>query len=181
MLPVRDEFLKLLSFDIKKVAILGNWEYWGGINMTELKSLYEKNNCDLLINQAKQYNFNGKSVLITGIDDFVAGDANVVAALKDFKSSDCHIVLNHCPQYAEAISNELTDQKKANAILSGHTHGGQVNLFGFIPFLPQGSGKYIKGWYTVGTTAMYLSKGIGTSLLPVRFGSRLKSPYFIFD
>lgn len=177
-LPVLEEFLKLLSFEIKKVAILGNWEYWGNINLAELKSLYQDNNCDLLINQAKQYQFKGKSVLITGIDDFVGGYANVTDALQEFKPSVCHIVLNHCPQYAEVIDRELTEEKKADIILSGHTHGGQVNLFGLVPFLPQGSGKYVKGWYKVGATDMYVSKGIGTSLLPVRFGSRAEVAVF---
>jgi predicted MPP superfamily phosphohydrolase len=177
-LPVLDEFLKTLSHEIKKVAILGNWEYWGGVNLTDLKSLYKSNNCDLLINQAQQYQLKGKTVLVTGIDDFVGGNANIKAALIDFKSSDCHIVLNHCPQYSEVISRALTDEKKADVILSGHTHGGQINLFGLIPFLPQGSGRFVKGWYKVGLADLYVSKGIGTSLLPVRFGSRAEVGVF---
>ncbi len=177
-LPVLNEFLQLLSFEIKKVAILGNWEYWGGINLAELKSLYQKHNCDLLINHTKQYQFNGKSVLITGVDDFVGGDANVTAAIKAFKPSDCHIVLNHCPEYAELIDRELTVKQKADVILCGHTHGGQINLFGFVPFLPRGSGSYVKGWFKVGKTDMYVSKGIGTSLFPVRFGSRAEVGVF---
>lgn len=177
-LPVLDEFLKTLSYEIKKVAILGNWEYWGRINLDDLGALYKNNNCDLLINQAKQYRLKGKTVLVTGIDDFVGGNANIKTALLDFKSSDCHIVLNHCPQYAEVISRSLTDEQKTDAILSGHTHGGQINLFGFIPFLPQGSGRYVKGWYKIGITDLYVSKGIGTSLLPVRFGSRAEVGVF---
>jgi predicted MPP superfamily phosphohydrolase len=177
-LPVLAEFLKLLSFEIKKVAILGNWEYWGGINLSDLELLYQNNNCDLLINQAKQYQLKGKRVLVTGIDDYIGGHANIEDALQEFKPSDCHIVLNHCPQYSEVIGRALTADKQAAAILSGHTHGGQMNFFGFIPFLPQGSGKYVKGWYKVGLTAMYVSKGIGTSLFPVRFGSRAEIGVF---
>ncbi|MES2829994.1 MAG: metallophosphoesterase [Bacteroidota bacterium] len=177
-LTVLDQFLSLLDHNLKKVAITGNWEYWGGVNLSVLNSLYQKHNCDLLINQAKQYQFRGYSVLVTGTDDFVGGSADISKALQEFKPSDCHIVLNHCPQYAEIIASQLTVQTKANAILAGHTHGGQVNLFGFVPFVPPGSGDYLKGWYTIGATDMYVSKGIGTSLLPVRFGARAEVAVF---
>jgi predicted MPP superfamily phosphohydrolase len=176
--PVLDEFLSLLNPDTKKVAILGNWEYWGALNLAELGLLYKKHNCELLINQARQYQFHGKSILITGIDDLLGGQANIREALQEFKTSDCHIILNHCPAYAENIASQLTVAQTCNAILSGHTHGGQVNLFGYIPFLPGGSGRYIKGWYKVGNLDLYVSKGIGTSLLPVRFGARAEIAVF---
>lgn len=176
--PVLDELLGLLRYDIPKVAILGNWEYWGDVNLPKLKELYEKHNCDLLVNQSKQYQVKNKTVLVTGIDDFIGGTANYSAAKQDFQSSDCHIILNHCPQYAETIVNELTTDTHLSAILSGHTHGGQINIFGYIPFLPKGSGKYIKGWYKVGNQDLYVSKGIGTSLLPVRFGASAEIAIF---
>jgi predicted MPP superfamily phosphohydrolase len=177
-LPVLEEFLSLLNPDTKKVAILGNWEYWGAVNLADLKLLYKKHNCELLINQAKQYHFNEKSILITGIDDLLGGQANIREAIKEFKPSDCHLILNHCPAYAETISSQLTASHACNAILSGHTHGGQINLFGYIPFLPSGSGRYVKGWYKTGNLDLYVSKGIGTSLLPVRFGARAEISVF---
>jgi predicted MPP superfamily phosphohydrolase len=177
-LPVLDAFLKLLRQDIQKVAILGNWEYWGNVNLSDLQTLYMKHNCDLLVNQARQYQIRGNQVLITGVDDFIGGNASISLAMQEYKASDCHIILNHCPQYAESISNELAPEMAASAIISGHTHGGQINLFGYIPFLPRGSGKYIKGWYTVGDIDLYVSKGLGTSLLPIRFGSRAEIAVF---
>ena len=57
-------------------------------------------------------------------------------------------------------------------VLSGHTHGGQITFLGIAPFKPQGSGKYLKGWYKKSGPKMYISKGIGTSILPIRFGAR---------
>jgi len=65
-------------------------------------------------------------------------------------------------------------------ILSGHTHGGQVKLLGFIPYLPQGSGKYVSGWYLDQHKQLYVSKGIGTSILPIRFGARAEISIFNF-
>ena len=177
-LPVLKEFMQLIDINLKKVAILGNWEYWSGVNLEDLKSIYKASNVDLLINEGKKYSFGKSRVFITGVDDFVGGKANIKEALKDFERCDCHLILNHCPQYAEVIVKELTPEQTPSAIISGHTHGGQVNLFGFVPFVPPGSGKYLKGWYELGNTSMYVSRGIGTSLLPVRFGSRAEVAIF---
>jgi predicted MPP superfamily phosphohydrolase len=171
-----NDFLKLIDKQIKKVAILGNWEYWGNIDLNELNKVYSENNCTLLINQTTQYSFGNKSVSITGVDDFVGGNADYNDAIKDYEKSDYHIVLNHCPQYNDYISTQIDPH--VDFILSGHTHGGQINLFGYAPFLPPGSGKYVKGWYTQNNSKFYVSKGIGTSILPARFGARAEIAIF---
>lgn len=177
-LPVLQEFLQLLRYDIKKVAVLGNWEYWGKVNVEELSRMYNKQNCTLLVNESIQLIAKSKTVSITGLDDYLGGNSDIEAALHNYKSSDFHFVLSHCPQYADYISEVLTENDNASLILSGHTHGGQVNLFGWIPFLPPGSGRYVKGWYNVGKLKLYVSKGIGTSLIPVRFFARSETTLF---
>lgn len=173
-----NDFLKLINKDIRKVAILGNWEYWGNIDLLELDKIYKDNNCTLLINQTMQYSFHNKTISITGVDDFVGGNADINAAIKNYKRSDYHIILNHCPQYSDHISKQIDKDINVDFILSGHTHGGQLNLFGFAPFLPQGSGKYIKGWYNNNNPKLYVSKGIGTSIFPARFGARAEIALF---
>jgi uncharacterized protein len=173
-----NDFLQLIDKDIRKVAILGNWEYWGKVNIPELNKMYATNNCNLLINQTIQYTVQNKTISITGIDDFVGGNANFETAIKEYKKSDYHIILNHCPQYSDRIAEKLTKEIPVDFILSGHTHGGQINIFGLIPFLPQGSGKYIKGWYKNNLPNMYVSKGIGTSMFPARFGARAEIAVF---
>jgi len=174
---ILNEFLSLINFDIKKVAILGNWEYWGHVDLKELKEVYLANNCDLLINETRRYAFRDKLLSITGVDDYVGGSPDIVAALGRYQQSDYHIVLNHCPQYSEVIFAS-TAGIPIDFILAGHTHGGQVNLFGFVPFKPQGSGKYLKGWYQNGENKMYVSKGIGTSILSMRFMARAEVAIF---
>jgi uncharacterized protein len=177
-LIVLNEFLGLLHREIKKVAILGNWEYWGEVNTDSLKRMYSKHNCDLLVNSSKKYIFRNKSVSVTGVDDFVGGNADIEAALKEYSPSDYHVILNHCPEYSDTISQLVPGDTRVDVILSGHTHGGQINLFGFVPFKPQGSGKYLKGWYTTGNRRLYVSKGIGTSIFPARFMSRAEIAVF---
>jgi predicted MPP superfamily phosphohydrolase len=174
------DFLKLINSAIHKVAILGNWEYWGKVDLIQLSNIYNQHNCTLLINQTKQYSFSGKTISITGIDDFVGGKANYESAIANFQSSDYHVVLNHCPEYSTYIAALASKDTPVDCILSGHTHGGQITLLGYAPFRPPGSGKYLKGWYELETCLLYVSKGIGTSLIPARFGARAEIAVFHF-
>ncbi len=178
-LHLLDDYLRLIDKDIPKVAILGNWEYWGEVDLKKLKTVYKKHNCTLLVNESKQYQFGGKTLSVIGIDDFVGGYASYKLATDNFIKSDYNIVLNHCPKYSEQIV-ERCQKDNISFIISGHTHGGQIKLFNFIPFLPQGSGKFVSGWYKELNPPMYVSKGIGTSMLPIRFGSRAEIAIFYF-
>lgn len=176
-LQLLEKFLAKINVAIRKVAILGNWEHWGGIDLEQLDSLYRKYNCDLLINRSSQYQFKNKTVSVTGIDDYIGGQADYELAMKSFTKSDLHVVLTHCPQHRDQIKTSA-QKEDIDFVLSGHTHGGQINLFGFAPFLPKGSGNYVSGWYTDTSPHLYVSKGVGTSILPVRFGARAEITIF---
>jgi predicted MPP superfamily phosphohydrolase len=177
-LDLLNKFLRLIDLKIPKAAILGNWEYWGKIDLERLRYIYEDSNCSLLINESKQFTSNGKTISITGLDDFVGGNADIDLAVKNYIPSDHHIILNHCPEYGDIISEKLHGKIAHDLILSGHTHGGQINLFGFVPFKPIGSGKYLKGWYKDEKKTMYVCRGIGTSIFPARFMARAEMAIF---
>ncbi|TPV35984.1 metallophosphoesterase [Paucihalobacter ruber] len=166
-----NEFLELLDKSIKKYAITGNWEYWGNVNLTKLKDIYSQNNCELLINENRTISIKNREISIIGIDDFVGGNANFGKAIKNLKKTETNIVLSHCPEHRDIITKQKGDLN-IDLVLSGHTHGGQITFFGIVPFKPQGSGRYLKGWYKESEPKMYISKGIGTSTLPIRFGAR---------
>ncbi len=172
-----NDFLHLIDRKIKKAAVLGNWEYQGHVDLAELDKIYTANNCDLLVNETTQYTFNGKTVSITGVDDLLHGDPDFDGAIVSYKKSDYHILLNHCPQYSDEIARKMKDDIPVDFILSGHTHGGQINLFGFIAYLPKGCGRYLKGWYDT-PTKLYVSKGMGTGFIPARFCARAEIAIF---
>jgi predicted MPP superfamily phosphohydrolase len=175
-----DEFMKLLPHDIPKVAILGNWEYWGRVDIQQLSALYQRHNWTLLVNESQRFSLGGKTVAVTGLDDFVGGKADMAKALEGHTACDLHVVLNHCPGYSGQLVSITPDEVRLDLILSGHTHGGQISLFGWAPITPPGSGDFVKGWYDVGRVKMYVSRGIGTSVLPFRFMSRAEASLFYF-
>lgn len=78
------------------------------------------------------------------------------------------VLLCHYPgvfPHAAAAGYEL--------VLAGHTHGGQVRLPGIGPlWLPRDCGPYVEGCYRDHGSTLYVSRGVGTSVLPLRFCCR---------
>ena len=62
---------------------------------------------------------------------------------------------------------------RVSLTLSGHTHGGQVRLFGYSPVVPSRFGnRYAYGHVVEHDRNLIVSGGLGFSILPVRFGMR---------
>ena len=173
-LKLLDNFLKLL-IDIPKVAILGNHEWESDVDLEELANIYKDNNGVLLVNRTVPLANNGtlSRILVTGLDDPLLGNQNLAEALRHTENSPNHILLVHRPLLNDETTTHLAQMShQFNLILAGHTHGGQINVLGFTPGIPEGSGHYVKGWYSNYGTPMYVSRGIGTVILPVRIGAR---------
>lgn len=166
-----NEFLTLIDHAIPKFAITGNWEYWGNVDLNKLKDTFHKNNCELLINENRSLTIKNRKISIIGIDDYIGGNADFLSAIDNLMPTETNIVLTHCPQHRDFIAKEKGNLN-IDLVLSGHTHGGQITFLGIAPFKPRGSGKYLKGWYRDIAPQMYVSKGLGTSILPIRFGAR---------
>ena len=78
------------------------------------------------------------------------------------------IVLDHQPQDYEAQAKAGVD-----LVLSGHTHGGQVRVFGVAPVLNSHYGnRFLTGLaYNTAKIPLIITNGIGTSQLPIRIGA----------
>lgn len=114
---------------------------------------------------------NGKSVWVSGATFSLDNDWSewhFQKLIKKIPHGKPLILLNHYPDIfgrAQMLGIPL--------VLAGHTHGGQIG----IPFLVRMSNsanksKYIGGLYDTGTTKMYISRGIGTTGIPVRLFCR---------
>jgi predicted MPP superfamily phosphohydrolase len=75
------------------------------------------------------------------------------------------ILLAHEPDIFPRVPDRIA------LTLSGHTHGGQVRLFGWSPWVPSAFGnRYAYGHVREGGRDLVVSGGIGCSILPVRLG-----------
>ncbi len=76
------------------------------------------------------------------------------------------LLMAHEPDIFPSVS------ERVSLTLSGHTHGGQVNFFGWTPVVPSRYGsRYVKGHKIESGRHIIVSRGLGCSGLPVRFGS----------
>jgi len=189
-LSVLDSFLGLLD-PIEGFAVLGNWEHQSQVDLGALERTYSLHNINLLVNQSTVLEHRGKRLLITGLDDLVKGSPSLERALAGVRPSAHHLILAHCPAQRDLLLHDaawgskldptpptLAGKNGSALILSGHTHGGQICLGGWAPVRPRGSGRYVAGWYTDGPIPLYVSRGLGTTLLPIRFGAVPEIAYF---
>jgi predicted MPP superfamily phosphohydrolase len=173
-LPLLAEFLEQLPSETPKVAVLGNWEHWAGVATSELRSLYDRYHCRLLVNESAIFTLRGRSFSFTGLDDLVGGIPGLAAATRGGSRDDAtRILIQHCPAFRDAAAlRESNAGAPFRLMLSGHTHGGQVAPFGRPLYRPRGSGRYVSGWYRdADRVPMYVSRGIGTSVVPIRLGA----------
>jgi len=163
-LPDLERFLSALPSS-QRIAIFGNWEYWGGIDHDALRDVYAKHGVRLLINDCHAG--------IVGLDDSTAGQPDLKVALERCRSAapdvSPFLLLQHSPGFFE---NTAVDPANFSLNLAGHTHGGQISIFGFAPWIPHGSGSFVAGEYSTRFGRLYVTRGIGTSVIPLRIGAR---------
>jgi hypothetical protein len=168
-LPELDAFLKRLP-DAFKVAILGNWEHWSGTDLQQLSALYKRHQVRLLVNECLPLVVNGVPLSLAGLDDYTAGQPDLVRTLQQCTKGAPIIIAQHSPGlFDEAPSPELGHIAYS---LAGHTHGGQVAVGKHALITPRGSGRYVAGSYQTAWGDLYVSRGIGTSIMPLRIGAR---------
>lgn len=144
-------------------SVLGNHDHWGD---TE-RSLYwlEKSGQNSR-GKAIPIERNGKKLWVAGVGDLLEDDMDIDHALKNVPKEDCRIVLAHNPDSADSPYAEHVD-----LMISGHTHGGQVNVpFYGPPVLPVKNKDYSAGLVrTRKNQSLFISRGIGWVIYPVRF------------
>lgn len=142
-------------------TVLGNHDYFK--EGQKIKQALTENNITVLENRCRKITIGNKSFYVAGIEDLITAFPNVERALKYCKKPT--ILLSHQPD----IFPDLP-KNKINLTLAGHTHGGQVVIPFLGPiFVPSKYGsKYANGFFEENNNKMIVTKGIGTSILPIR-------------
>ena len=155
--------LTKINSTLGNYAIIGNHDY-------KHKEEYIKimNNVFTILNNEEKliYYDDITPISIIGIDDILEGKPNY--NIFNNETNYFRIVLLHEPDAYENIKDN-----KINLMLSGHSHNGQIRL----PFIgaiytPTGSKKYYESHYILNDTELFVSNGIGTSSINLRFMSQ---------
>ena len=103
--------------------------------------------------------------VLAGTDDLCAGDWDPDRALDGAPTDRPIVVMSHSPSAFDALR-----RPGVRLVLSGHSHGGQVRLRGLgAPWLPKGTGAYTMGWFEEDDVHLFVCRGLGWSLAPVRW------------
>jgi len=154
------------------VACLGNHDYGVVRPVRDATALpvaeaLVRRGVRLLRNEAVRLERAGKGLWVAGVEDLWAGRMRPTDAVRAIPAGAAAVMLCHNPDAAEVL-----EAAGCTTILSGHTHGGQVDipLLG-PPILPVRNRSRYRGMYRVGRAGLYINRGLGW-LLKVRLACR---------
>jgi hypothetical protein len=149
----------------KVFATLGNHDYYASGH--RVSAALSVNGYRVLRNESTTVTVRGAPLQIIGVDDPVTRRHDLDRAFADANGHGTRIALCHCPEQLEAIA-----ARGAHLMLSGHTHGGQINWRNIADRIGKRTGRrYVaSGVYRHQRTALYLSAGVGFSGVRLRAG-----------
>ncbi|WP_051189003.1 metallophosphoesterase [Halalkalibacillus halophilus] len=152
-----------------KFWIYGNHDH-GGYGTEVIRDVMATSGFELLQNETVTISRNEESINIAGLDDILLGSPNVNNLITDQQQDMFNILLCHEPDYADSVIDYPFDIQ-----LSGHSHGGQVQIpfYGYV-VTPALGEKYVEGKHVIGNRPLqlFVSRGVGTTRLPFRFSCR---------
>ncbi|MBL0058925.1 MAG: metallophosphoesterase [Elusimicrobia bacterium] len=144
-------------------AVLGNHDWW--YNGPRMAQALTNVGYRVLQNENVTLSFNGHPFHLVGLEDEWTRRPDVLKVLSPIPAGEPTIVITHNPDVFPKLPpvNGVT--------LSAHTHGGQVRLpFMGAPIVPSRyRQRYVSGHVVEGDQQMFVTSGVGTSVLPIRF------------
>jgi predicted MPP superfamily phosphohydrolase len=155
-------------------AVLGNHDHPDTLAQgpEAMRRFFNEADVALLVNEGGRIGRGLDTLSLIGIDDPYTRHDRLWEALKGMQRTPFAILLSHSPEiFIKA------DLARFDLVLAGHTHGGQIRLpwIGAL-WLPEGSERYESGWFSGERAKMFVTRGVGTSILPIRFLARPEVP-----
>jgi len=146
-------------------AILGNHDF--RVDPEEITRALRAQRIRVLRNAHCVLRSGSARLWVVGVDDLWWEAADIRAALRSIPARDPKILLCHNP-----LGIHMAAAHGIDLMLSGHTHGGQVRLpmVGSVYGRSKLGERFVEGWNRLDGTQIYVSRGIGKVLVPLRFG-----------
>jgi hypothetical protein len=156
------EMLGMLRAKYGTFAILGNHDHWTDADL--LTDLLRAEGIRVLINEGFRLQIDEESFWLCGVDDTMVGLADLDLALAGARRDEFKFLLCHNPAILRRAERAGVD-----LIVSGHTHGGQVRIRPANEGFVLQRNRRASGLFRRGETQIYISRGIGTVVVPVRY------------
>lgn len=153
-------------------SILGNHDWW--FHLPRIRASIEKAGIPIMENDGVRLTHRGRPFWLLGLGDQIAhivgrgqfrGVDDLPATLAKISDDAPAILLVHEPDIFVKVPPRIS------LTLAGHTHGGQVRLFGYSPVVPSRyHNRFAYGHVIEDNRHMIVSGGLGCSIAPVRLG-----------
>lgn len=158
-LPIEKQAEIFKNIKAPVITVLGNHDCW--YDRERVSNTLKNAGISVLSNSNTKF----KDIYISGVEDLQTGNPDVKKALKDAQKP--RIFITHSPDVYYEVKEDV------DLILAGHTHGGQVSfpIIGALVVPSEYGSKMAKREINETQNRMIITKGVGTSILPIRFGS----------
>ncbi len=144
-------------------AVLGNHDHWTDAAL--ITDLFRAEGITVLVNQGMRFELAGEAFWLAGVDDTMVGLEDLSLSLAGARETEMKLLLAHNP-----IILRRAARARVDLVLSGHTHGGQVTLRSERGASGKPRRRLLRGLGRQGETQIYVTRGLGTVVLPIRYG-----------
>ncbi|ACG72437.1 metallophosphoesterase [Anaeromyxobacter sp. K] len=146
------------------IAVLGNHDVW--VDPDGAAGALKGHGYEVLENGWTSIRLRGAPLHVVGVGDHLTRRDDVQRAVKGLPAGAAPLVLAHGPRTAD----KLRHLERPMVCLSGHTHGGQINIPILTPLFLASVARepYVRGRYQLGAVQLYVNRGIGMSGIRVR-------------
>ena len=144
-------------------AVLGNHDHWTDAKL--ITDLFRAEGVRVLLNEGLRLDINGEAIWLAGVDDTMVGLEDLSLALAGSRDAEMKLLLAHNPVVLRRAWKADVD-----LVLSGHTHGGQVTIRPEKNRSGRPRRRLLRGLGRRGITQIYVTRGLGTVVLPIRYG-----------
>ena len=169
------EHLPLIQARLGAYGVLGSFDR--NDSTTDLRNLQQAMvdaKVTPLVNEVVSIRVGQATLYLAGLDDLDHGDPNADGVAAKLSEDDFVILVGNNPDLLTDAIKAKDENGKTHWFdigLFGHTHGGQITLFGkplLSAFSPKTSTKYLSGWITENRAEILISNGVGTTIVPMR-------------
>ncbi|PFA63845.1 metallophosphoesterase [Bacillus sp. AFS015802] len=161
--------------NLDKLLTLGPVYFvWGNndyeVNTSRLKQIFKKKGIIEIVNSSIKVPIRNGVLNMIGVDDASTQRADYPSAHKQAHPDEFTLLVSHDPR----LVNQVRKEDGIDLMVSGHTHGGQIRLFGW--------GLYKKGRLEMlPQTTLLVSNGYGTTAIPLRLGAPAETHLLVID
>lgn len=166
-MPIEEvsQYLKELSAPLGTFVTLGNHDWWN--NGEKIRTVLEANGLRVLENDSIFLKHGEKTFWLIGLGDDFTRHTDAEKAFSKVYGETPKLLFMHDPAALFQV------QKRYDLALAGHMHGGQVFIPGIGALVTPGAApkSWSQGWVDFTMGKLFVSRGIGTSIFPIRLNA----------